>query len=95
MMLNGMESSFGHLGSAVQVVSPPKFLPTISLLTGGTEWEREKALMLCNYCSAIAASMVCCQHCFSHKSETEPPRLLQRKLTLSQPDPAHQSWKLS
>jgi len=53
-MTSGMEYSFGHFGSAVQVVSPPNFLPTSSLLVEGAEWEREKALPLCKDCSATA-----------------------------------------
>uniref|UniRef100_A0A8C0EEM0 Centrosomal protein 192 n=1 Tax=Bubo bubo TaxID=30461 RepID=A0A8C0EEM0_BUBBB len=58
MMLHGMDSPFGQLGSAVLIVSPPYLLPTPSLLSGVTEWEMEKALTLCKHCSATAGTLV-------------------------------------
>lgn len=30
-----------------------------------------KPSCLCKHCSAIAKTLVCCQHCFSHKSKTQ------------------------
>jgi len=34
---------------------------------------KEKALMLCKHCSATAKTLVCYQHCSSHKSKTQHP----------------------
>lgn len=58
--------------------------PPFSQLTGlGAESEKEKALMLCNHCSAMAKTLLCYQPWFSHKSKTPTQRLLWRKLTAS------------
>lgn len=55
-----MGYSFGQVESAVLVMSPPKILPTISLLmrgnVGGT------ALMLWEHCPAVAETQVCYPH---------------------------------
>lgn len=64
MTLYGMEYLFGQLGLAVPSVSPSRLLPTSSLLAVGAEWETEKDLMLCKYCSTIAEPLVCYQYCF-------------------------------
>ena len=37
------EYLFGQLGSGVLFVSPPNFLCTLNLFTGGAVWETEKA----------------------------------------------------
>lgn len=52
--------------------APPSFLVSSSPLTGGLVWEAEKALTLCKYSSAIAKTSLYCQHCFCHKSKTQP-----------------------
>ena len=66
----GVKYPFGQLGSAVPAVSPPSFPCTPSLLTGGVEWEAERALTLCKHCSAITKPSLCYQQCFQHKSKT-------------------------
>jgi len=66
----GMEYALGQFGSAVLVASPHNFLHIPNLLAEGAEWEKEKALMLCKHCSAIAKPLVCYQCCFSYKSKT-------------------------
>lgn len=45
------------------------FIPTPSpnLFTVGTEWEQEKALMLCKHCST--GTVLCYQLCFDNKSD--------------------------
>ena len=48
---------FRQSGSAVLAVSPPNPFPTPSLLVLGPESEKEKALMLCKHCSAIAKTL--------------------------------------
>jgi len=58
MTLYGMEYPFGRFGSAIQIVSPPNFLPTPSLLAGK---EKEKALTLCKHSSATAKTPGCYQ----------------------------------
>lgn len=40
----------------------------------GAEWEKEKALMLCNHYSAIAKTLVCHQHCFKLQPKTQHHR---------------------
>ena len=37
-----------------------------------TEWEKEKAWVLCEHCSGTAKTLVSYQHCFSHKSKVQP-----------------------
>lgn len=59
MTLCGTECSFGHFESDAPTVSSPKFLPTPSLLSGWTEWEKYKSLTLCKHGSAIAKTLVC------------------------------------
>lgn len=60
----------------------PISCPPFNQFTGvGAEPEKEKALTLCNHCSAMAKTLVCYQPWFSHKSKTPPQRLLWRKLT--------------
>lgn len=51
----GTEQPFGHFGSAVPTLSPPKLLATPSLLTGqGGKEKKYKALALCKYPLATA-----------------------------------------
>ena len=64
IMSHGMEYPFGHLASAVPVVSPPSFLCTPSLLAGGVGWEGEKALTLCKHCAEVTVASLYYQHCF-------------------------------
>lgn len=47
----------------------------------------EKASRLWEPCSAITKTSVCYQHCFHHKAKTRDHK--KKKLTLSQPKPAH------
>lgn len=54
----GRERPFGQFGSAAPAVSPPKLLPTPSLLAGGTEGEQEKAVTLCKHGLAAAKPWV-------------------------------------
>ena len=67
----GTEYPFGLLGSAVPSVFLRSFLPTPSLLTGGTEGGTEKPLMLGKCCSAIAETSVFYQDCFGHRCKTQ------------------------
>lgn len=60
MMLSGLKYPIGQLGSAIQVVSPPSFLPTPRLVA---EKEKEKALTLCKHFSATAKTLGCYQQC--------------------------------
>lgn len=54
-----MQTPFRQFGSAVPAGSfPAPCLPAAYLLRGKSG-EKEKALMLCKYCSAIAKTMVC------------------------------------
>lgn len=69
MMLYGMEHPFGEFGSAVIVVSPLN-LHVLNVLSSGTEWEKEKTLMLCKCCSVIVKTLMCYQHSLRHKSKT-------------------------
>lgn len=49
-------------------------LPNSCLLAGmgmRAEWKREAALILCKHCWAIAQTLACFQHCFSHKHKTQ------------------------
>lgn len=50
-----------------------ELLTHLSLLAVRAEWEKEKALMLCQSCSAADRTPVCYQQCFSHKSKTLHP----------------------
>ena len=62
----GMEYPFGQFGSAVLDLSPPKILPTPSLLVRGGN-AGETALMLWEHCSAVAKTLVCYQHLSSYQ----------------------------
>ena len=84
----GMEHPSGQLGSAVLTMSPPNFLCTTSLHAGGVVWGAEKALNLCEHCSAIAKTSPYYQHFSTQIQKTAPSQLLRRKLTLSHPKPA-------
>lgn len=42
----------------------------LSLLTGATAQETEMALVLCEYCSATAKTLVCYQQGLDHKFKT-------------------------
>lgn len=72
MMPYGMEYSFDQLGSTVPAVSSPNSLCTLTLLPSGAVWEAEKALRQCKPCSAITETSLYYQHCFQHKSKTQP-----------------------
>lgn len=50
------------------IYEPSQLLST-SLLTEGPKHEKEKALALCKHSSAIAKTLVCCEHCFIHESK--------------------------
>ena len=52
---------------------PPSSLLTPRLFAGEgkAEWEKEKALMLCKHCSAIAKTLMCYQQGFNHKSRRQ------------------------
>lgn len=63
----------GHLWSAVGAVSPPSFLGTPSLLTGGVGWGGEKALRLCECCLATTGTSLKYQCHFQHKSKLQSP----------------------
>lgn len=94
IMLYDMEYS-GQFRSAVWCIGciPSQ---TLAHTYWGAEWEREKSLILCKYSSAEAKTVVCYQHRFGHKSKTTASYwLLWWKLTLSQPDPEHQTQKIS
>lgn len=38
----------------------------------GTEWETEKAFMLCKHYSIVAKTLLCYQNCFGHKYKVQP-----------------------
>lgn len=79
-----------QLESSVLAVSPPRFLCTLSLLTGGGGWETEKALTLYRCCSAIAKVLVCYQHfLWSQILTIVWHNILRRKVTLFHPKPIH------
>lgn len=67
----GMEYPSGKFGSAVPAMSPPSFLHTPVPLMKGSKRGKDKALLLCKYCSAIGKTLLCFQHWFSYKSKTE------------------------
>lgn len=48
-----------------------QFLVDSSLLAGNADWETEKTLMLCKPCSAAAKTLMCYQHCSTHKTKTQ------------------------
>lgn len=48
-----------------------QFLVDSSLLAGNGDWETEKTLMLCKPCSAAAKTLMCYQHCSTHKTKTQ------------------------
>ena len=75
----GMEYPFGQLELAVLAVSPPSFLCTTSLLTGGVVWEAEKALMLCKHFSAITKISLYYRHCFFSTNPKHRPILVTMK----------------
>ncbi|XP_009326431.1 PREDICTED: leucine rich adaptor protein 1-like [Pygoscelis adeliae] len=56
--LYGREYRFGQFWSTVPDLSSPNIFPSFSLLAEGAEWKTEKALMLCNHCSARAETLV-------------------------------------
>lgn len=74
---------YGQFESAVLAVSSP------SLLAVRTEWDAEKAWVL--------KTLVCCQCCFSHKSETQHLGAAVGVVicTPAGPRPASKSWKIS
>lgn len=53
-------------------VSPLSFLCPLSLLADVVVWEAERALTLCEPCSAITRTSLNYQHCSQHESETRP-----------------------
>ena len=72
MMPYGMEYPFGQLGSAVPAVSPPSFLCPPALWCEAGWCEKQGRLWLCKHCSAGMKTFLYYQHCFQHKSKTEP-----------------------
>lgn len=62
---------FGQWRSAVSQLYP---LPTSCALPDKLRvvQEAEKPWNLCTSCSAVSKTSLHCQHCFQHKSETEP-----------------------
>jgi len=54
-------------------MSPPKLLPTPSLLAFWSQGENvgEIALMLREHCSAVAKTLVCCQHLASYQYKAQ------------------------
>jgi len=69
-------------------MSPSSLLPTPSLLAfwQGSE---ETALLLCKHCSAMAKTLLCCQHHSSYKHKAQHCRSCYSQLP-SQPDPVQQ-----
>lgn len=65
MMLYGLKHPFCEFKSAFPVLIPPNPHPTHYRVGG----KKGKALTLCKHCSAIAKTLVWCQHCFRHKSK--------------------------
>jgi len=51
---------------------PSQLLLHPGLLAGGVVCEAEKALTLCKHSPAITKTSLCYQHCFQHKSKTQP-----------------------
>lgn len=58
------------LGQLFPAMFPPSFLHTLMPLLKGGKWEKDKSLLLCEYCSAIGKTLLCFQHWFSYKSKT-------------------------
>lgn len=67
IMLYGLKHPFCEFKSGFPVVIPLNPHPTHYRVSG----KKEKALMLCKPCSAIAKALVWYQHCFSHKYKTQ------------------------
>lgn len=65
----GVGDCFVHLGSAVLAVSLPSFLPILTLLSGVSVWEAEKASTLSKHGLAKTKTLVGYQRCFGHKSK--------------------------
>jgi len=78
---------FYILGSPVPAVSPPSPLCTPSLLTGRVSREAEKALMLCEHCSAVTKIFLSYQRCFQHKPKRNYILATVKKIN-SKPKPA-------
>lgn len=51
---------------------PSKLLVHSGSLMGRAGWGAEKPLMLYKHCSAVTKTLMCSQHRFGHKSETQP-----------------------
>lgn len=60
MMLHSVEYAFGQFGSAVLVVSPLS-IHILNVLASGTQWEKEKTLMLCKHRPAIVRTLLSTQ----------------------------------
>lgn len=60
---------FGQIESAVLVMSPPKILPTTSLLMRGNVGDA--ALILWEHCSAVARTLVYYPHLSSYQYITQ------------------------
>lgn len=92
ILLNtGMESPFSQCRLAVPAGFPLSFLHTSSLLT---EWQNQKVLTPCEYCSVLVEILVFYEHCSKQIQNTAPYRLLWNKLTSSQPVPVQQVTSL-
>lgn len=71
---HGMEIPVWLVPVICLIVPPPNLLCIPQSLWGvDTEWDTEKALMLCRHCSARAKTFVCYQHCFGHKEHSTMP----------------------
>lgn len=71
---------FCQSGSAVLVLSPPRFLCPPQLLPGGSEWEAEKSLALGKHCSATIETLVLSTLLSSQIQNTVPYQLLRKKM---------------
>lgn len=70
-VLHGMHYPLGLLGSTV--LADPIQAPSHSQTSQWeTDWDENQGLMLCNHCSATAKTVMCYQHCFSHKFKMQP-----------------------
>jgi len=67
MMWNIPLSSLSQLSKLCTLITS---CPLTAYLLGA-EWEKESVLAMCEHCSATAKTLLCYQHCFSHKSEVQ------------------------
>lgn len=74
MTLCVTEYPVDQFGLAVLVAFLSSFLPASGLLMEPRDWEKEKALMLCKYCSGTVTTAVGDQHSSGHISNTQHHR---------------------